>query len=107
MKAMDFINIKINYVLGWISHKWLNGTILFSGVTGTIGNWLIDNWQSVIYFLGVGMVAMFIKIAKFRQEMRHSEELHALELQKLRQEITHANEKHQMEVNETPKSDSK
>lgn len=101
---MQKFETTVNTILGYFSHKALNGTMIFSGVGGTATQLVADNINLVMYWLLFGVVVAVIRIAKYKQEARHKEELHKLEVERLKMELAQNQEVHDAKMNkETPK----
>lgn len=82
INKMDEIYKKITTeVYGWLmttTHKKLDITILSSGVAGTLSDWFLDNFISLLYFIVFGIAVTGMKLVKFREEMRHLKRLNDL-----------------------------
>lgn len=77
----DIYNKITTEVYGWLmttTHRKLDITILSSGVAGTLSDWFLDNFISLLYFVVFGLVVGGMKVVKFREEMRHLKRLNDL-----------------------------
>lgn len=82
IKKMEDIYRRITTeVYGWLmttTHRKLDITILTSGVAGTLSDWFLDNFISLLYFIVFGLAVTGMKLVKFQEEMRHLKRLNDL-----------------------------
>jgi len=70
----------MNTVVTTISHRLLNGIILGSSTGVAIAHW-IEKYNYAVTLSVFFVISAIIKLAKARQEYRHREEKHRLEMQ--------------------------
>lgn len=76
----------IDNILSHVSARWLDGLLLSNaGIITVLG--FLEKFQGAISFAIVLGVTIAIRALKARQEMRHSEEIHKLEMKRRLQDI--------------------
>lgn len=83
---------KLAEMIGQSDYRGLYGASILSTLGANVAEWMGANWYLVATFTCTAVVPLWLSVLKARQEMRHREDLHQIELKKLERELDLDNE---------------